>query len=241
MKKILALILLTVFSTSAFAKVYDHVDGNKLRLLEDPAASVDYKIELIQKAKHHINILTFFWDDSSIPDRMAKELSLANARGVEVRILSSFIPTIGTDFFGKGRRYLKPQSNAVFTYQSLTPGRAFSLTHSLHEKIFSIDGEIAIIGGRNISDSSLSGKDMEVELQGPVVNQVQDHFKRMFDFVLMLKIKTHCLRENSEACEAKYNKLKFPADDKKFFPDQMMFADGVPARIISHEAVIHQY
>lgn len=241
MKKLLTLALLTVLSISANAKVYEHVDGNKLTLIEGPAASADYKIELIKKAKHHINILTFFWDDSSIPDRMAKELSLANARGVEVRILSSFIPTIGTDFFGKGRKKLKAQSNAVFTYQSLTPGRAFSLTHSLHEKIFSVDGEIAIIGGRNISDSSLSGKDLEVQMEGPVVNQVQEHFKRMFDFVLMLKIKTHCRRENSEACVQKYNRLKFPADDKKFFPDQPLFEGGVPARIITHEAAIHQY
>lgn len=242
MSKLLILLFLVCVSTSAFAKVYDHVDGNKLTLLEDPALSADHKIELIKKAKHHINILTFFWDDSTIPDRMAKELSLANGRGVEVRVLTTFIPTIGTDFFGKGRKHFKSRSDAVFTYQSLTPGRGFSLTHNLHEKIFLVDGEIAIIGGRNISDSSLSGKDMEVQLEGPVVNQVQDHFKRMFDFVVDLKIKTKCLSaETAERCETGYQKFKFKTADKKYFPEQLAFENGVQARIISHEAVIHQY
>lgn len=239
----MGLILISIcLSSSLAAKVYEHVDGNKLTLLEDPASAVDHKIELIKKSKHHINILTFFWDDSTIPDRMALELSRAHARGVEVRILTSWIPTIGTDIFGKGRKNLKAKSNAIFSYLSLTPGKTLSLTHSLHEKIFSVDGEIAIIGGRNISDSSLSGKDMEVQMEGPVVNQVQDHFKRMFDFVVELKIKGKCVREEtSEACENNFKKLIFSANDKSFFPDQNKFEDGVPARIISHEAVLHQY
>lgn len=236
------ILFLICLSSSLSAKVYDHVDGNKLTLLEDPARAVDHKIELIKKSKHHINILTFFWDDSTIPDRMALELSKAHARGVEVRILTSWIPTVGTDIFGKGRKNLKAKSNAIFSYLSLTPGKAFSLTHSLHEKIFSIDGEIAIIGGRNISDSSLSGKDMEVQMQGPVVNQVQDHFKRMFDFVVDLKIKGKCIREvTSEACGNNFKKLIFSASNKSFFPEQPIFEDGVPARIISHEAILHQY
>ena len=225
----------------AFAKVYDHVDGNRLTLLEDPRVSADYKIELIKKAKHHIHILTFFWDDSSIPQEISKELSLANARGVEVRILSSFVPTFGTDILGKGRKNLKPLSKATFTYQALTPSKLFSLTHNFHEKIFLVDGEIAIIGGRNMSDSSLFGKDMEVKLEGPVVNQVQDHFKLMFDFLIEMKMTSNCLHEEtSKACEEKYRELKFDSGSS-YFPEQSKFEENIPARIITHEAVIHQY
>ena len=56
----------------------------------------------------------------------------------------------------------KISKTATFTYFSLTPGKDFTLTNSFHEKIFLVDGEVAIIGGRNISDSSLNGKDLEV-------------------------------------------------------------------------------
>lgn len=229
-------------ANSALARVYEHTDGNKLTLLEDPAASADYKMELIRNAKHHINILTFFWDNSTIPERMAVELSKANARGVEVRILTTFIPTLGTDITGAGRKELKAGSDATFAYVSLTPGSHFSFTHNLHEKIFLVDGEKAIIGGRNISDSSLSGKDMEVQLEGPVVNQVQDHYKKMFDFVTGLKIKSNCKREETmDECVGAYSKTIFSHNDKKYFPDQKIYEDGVDARIISHEALIHQY
>ncbi|MBC7427198.1 MAG: phosphatidylserine/phosphatidylglycerophosphate/cardiolipin synthase family protein [Bacteriovorax sp.] len=243
MTKILGLLLFTILMmNSAMAKVYDHTEGNKLTLLEDPAASAEYKMELIRNAKHHINILTFFWDNSTIPERMAIELSKANARGVEVRILTTFVPTLSTDVMGVGRKNLKAESDATFAYVSLTPGAKFSLTHNLHEKVFIVDGEKAIIGGRNISDSSLRGKDMEVQMEGPVVNQVQDHYKKMFDFVTGLKIKSSCVREDIiDECIAKFKKTMFSLEDKKYFPDQKIYEDGVDARIISHEALIHQY
>lgn len=243
MRNILGLLLLTlILSSNANALVYEYTHNNHLTLIEDPNASVDLKIELIKKAKHHVHIITFFWDDSAVPKRLADELNKANERGVEVRILTSYFATLGTDPMGAGKRTLNYKSKkATFSYLSLTPGTAFSVNSSLHEKIFIVDGEKAIIGGRNTSNSSLNGKDLEVLMEGDVVNQVQHHFKRMFDFVVGLRINTHCTNENSDsACVTKYKKLEFAPDSQKFFPAQPSFADGVDARILSHEAVIHQ-
>ena len=224
-----AVLFLGLISTLS-AKVYEYTYDNQLTLLEDPSAAVEHKIDLINKARHHVHILTFFWDESGVPKRMAEALNAANARGVEVRILTTFIPTFGTDILGKGRKLLNTKSKtATFSYLSLTPGSKFSLTHNLHEKVFIVDGEKAIIGGRNVSDSSLNGKDMEVEMEGPVVNQVQDHFKVMYDFVLKSKKK-----DQSD------NKTVFEETDENFFPIQPTFTNGVKARILSHEALIHQ-
>ena len=223
------------------AKVYDYTEGNRLSLLEDPALAIDHKIELIKKARHYIHIITFFWDDTTVPKRLAEEINKANARGVEVRILTTYIATAGVDPFAKGKKELKRGSDATFTYLQLTPGIQFSFTHSLHEKIFLVDGEKAIIGGRNISDSSLSGKDMEIEMQGPVVNQVQDHFKRMFDFIVDRKVNTTCVSDESGKCEEDYKKMLFTENDTKYFPTQPVYQDGSPARILSHEAVLHQF
>ncbi|MEA9357484.1 phosphatidylserine/phosphatidylglycerophosphate/cardiolipin synthase family protein [Bacteriovorax sp. PP10] len=245
MRNLLGLLLLSLcLSSSAYSKVYDYTHNNRLSLIEDPRTSVDLKVELIRSAKHHINIVTFFWDDSAVPARLAVELNKAHDRGVEVRILTSYIATLGTDPLGKGKRNLnlKSKNHATYSYLSLTPGTSFSVNNSLHEKIFVIDGEKAIIGGRNASNSSLSGKDLEVLMEGPVVNQVQDHFKRMFDFIIDQRISTHCNQNDSvdSQCVQEYKKLEFSSKDANFFPEQAGFTGGEDARILSHEALIHQ-
>lgn len=229
-------------STALHARVYDYTQNNKMTLLEDPAEAVDYKIELIRKAKHHVHIITFFWDDSSVPERLSKELNIANARGVEVRILTSFVPTLTTDFLGGGKRALNLKSKtATFSYMQLMPGRIFSVTSNLHEKMFIVDGEKAIIGGRNSSASSLNGKDMEVVMEGDIVNQVQDHFKVMQDFLIEEKVKSKCVTAaDLEGCAAPVKAQGFSKNDQNFFPVQPSFSGGIEARILSHEAVIHQ-
>ena len=241
MKKLALLILLMFsFATTAVAEVYDFTSGNRIGLIEDSVEGAELKIELIKKAKHHVHIITFFLDDTTFPMRVAEELQKANARGVEVRILSTLVPTIGMDFLGKGRRKLKASNNAVFTYQLLSPEYFFSVTHNLHEKLFVVDGEKAIIGGRNISDSSYNGKDLEVLMEGPSVNQVQHHFKKMFDFVIEQKKRINCNSEFNEACLKSYDDLNF-ANNDVYFPEQPIYEDGVSARVLTHETIIHQY
>jgi putative cardiolipin synthase len=130
----------------------------------------------------------------------------------------------------------------VFSFLTLNPGTHFSLTHSLHEKIFLVDGEIAILGGRNVSDSSLSGKDLEVQIEGPVVGQVQDHFKRMFDFVTQLKLNSNFKsKKNKLIRNEKLLNAKFSKSNKNYFPDLEIFNENTSARILTHEAVIHHY
>ncbi len=241
-KSFLVMLFISVFWTySSLAKVYDFTQGNQVELIESPADSADIKVELIKKAKHHIHIITFFWDETTLPARLASALNEASARGVEVRILTTAFPTFTTDMLGAGRRKLKPNLKSKFTYLDLSPSRYFGLTHSLHEKIFLVDGEVAIIGGRNISDSSLNGKDLEVKVHGEIVNQIQHHFKVMFDFILELKIKSKCMLAENSFCEEEMNNLKFGADNSNYFPTQPTFSQGVEVRLLSHEAVIHQY
>ena len=89
MKNLFEILLFTVcLSSTAFAKIYEHTYNNQLSLIEDANESVDIKVDLIRKSKHHVHIITYFWDDSEIPKRLATELNLANERGVEVRIVT---------------------------------------------------------------------------------------------------------------------------------------------------------
>ena len=254
MKNLFVILLFIVcLSTTAFAKVNDFTWGNQLSLIEDASESVDIKVDLIRKAKHHIHIITYFWDDSEVPKRLAAELNLANERGVEVRIITSYLPTLGTDFLGKGKASLnhnnptkenyKISKTATFTYFSLTPGKDFTLTNSFHEKIFLVDGEVAIIGGRNISDSSINGKDLEILMRGSVVNQVQEHFRSMYDFMIYLRVIDKCNPGQFlyEDCGEIYNSTRFLQSDNRYFGVQPFYENGAKARILTHDALFYQH
>lgn len=247
------LIFFSWFTKPAMALVYPFTENNHLELLPDPYASKDLKLELVKNAKHHIHIMTYFWDKSSFPTELAHELNRAHERGVEVRIISTFFPSFVTDIFQKAKKNLKLKSknpNTVFSYLPLKLYKGLTFTNNIHEKLFLVDSEVAIIGGRNIADSALRGKDMEVLARGEIVNQAQDHFKIMFDFINELKIKSDCSTTaksekkiaKSELCKKSILKTTFAADDENYFKNyQQINVGSIKARLLTHEAIIKQY
>lgn len=222
----------------ANATIYEFTEGNHIELMKDPAESIADKIALIRAAKHHVHIATYFWDDSNIPQEMAQELLNANARGVEVRILSSYIPSVSTDIFGKGRKALKaPYRKTPFIFLTLKPAMGFTLYHNIHEKIFIVDGQVAVIGGRNVSDSSLAGKDLEILTKGPLVHQLQLHFQKLFTFISDLEIEDACKKK--DFCKRRIKKLQFKEDNKEYYPEIEKIENGIKARLLSHDALMN--
>ncbi len=241
----LFILLSFIMISQAQATIYPFVKGNRLSLLEDSREAADLKIEMVRQAKHHIHIITFFWDDTSFPKKLAEELIEANKRGVEVRILTTYFPSFATDLTGIGRRSLQnieSEKDAIFSFIALKSYDNLVLFNILHEKVFLVDGKQAILGGRNISDSRFAGKDMEILLEGETVNQVQKHFHKTYEFVANLVINHNCKRERAKKCretKAQFESARF-AETKAFFPKQPKFSDGVEARILAHEVLIDQ-
>lgn len=237
-------LICSCLSVSAFAKIYDFTDDNKLTLLQDARDAVKLKLDLVRHAKHHVHIMTYYWDKSGYPAELIQELKNAHERGVDVRIMTTYIPSLSMDFWGKSKKDLlagsaNANSNAVLSFLSLVPGNNESLTNNIHEKIFLVDGEKAILGGRNISDNDFKAKDLEIMLEGPVVNEVQAHFKKMFSFLVDLKIRNNC-EDKRLKCLAKFNRLKFSDVDTNFFPEQPHFTNGARARILTNEVLFDQ-
>jgi putative cardiolipin synthase len=226
------------------AKVYEYTYDNQITLLQDVRESIALKLSMVKNAKHHIHIMTYYLDDNKFPMELMKELNLAHARGVDVRIITTFLPSFTMDFFGKAKKALfkdfNKKSKAVLAYMSMLPGTRLAITNNIHEKIFLVDGETAILGGRNLSDSIYNAKDLEIILKGPVVNQVQKHFERMFTFMAMLKIEDKCLSFD-QRCRDKINRTKFSETDSGFYFEQPRFENGAKARIISNETLISQH
>lgn len=246
--------IMTLVLTAGLAKgaVYDFTEGNKLTLLHDPVKSTELKLELVRNARHSVHIVTYYWDNTGYPIELMKELKKAHARGVDVRLMSSYIPAATMDFFGKARRTLdirdsRKNSEATLAYLRLVPGNNQSWTNNIHEKIFLIDSKVAILGGRNVSDNDQRAKDLEVKIEGPAVNQVQEHFRRLFNFLVDLKILNHCKtntytdRVRYEKCFDRYNDLRFSKNDETFFPEQPVFENGSRARILTNEVLFTQF
>lgn len=242
-------LLITAFSCCFFsagplsATVYDYTYNNNVILLEDARAAVALKMDMVKKARHHIHIMSFYWDNNGFPIELMDELNKAHARGVDVRIMTSYIPTLTMDFFAVSKRALykgtDKKSKTVVAYLKLVPGNKQDFTNNIHEKIFLVDGEKAILGGRNISDNDFRAKDLEVLLVGEVVNQVQKHFEKMFSFLIRLKIKDKCF-DRSKKCAEKFNMAKFSEQDSGFYPEQPSFSGGLKARILTNEILLQQ-
>lgn len=247
LKQILFISLLAglTLSGASSAKVYDYTEDNQLTLLQNARDAVDLKLDLVRKAKSHIHIMTYYWDKKGYPMELITELKKAHDRGVDVRIMTTYIPSLTMDFFGKSKKALyagekNSDSGAALAYLKLVPGNNESLTNNIHEKIFLVDGEVAILGGRNISDNDFRAKDLEIKLEGPVVNEVQEHFQKMFSFLLEFKKKSSCDETKKDGCVAALDKLNFALQDKKFFPDQPHFENGARARILTNETLFQQ-
>lgn len=234
----------------ASAEVYKYTEDNKVTLLQDARASVALKLDLVRNAKHHIHIVTYYWDNHGYPIELMKELNKAHARGVDVRIMTTFIPNVTMDLFGKSKRELTKNKNknrnaenrndAVLAFMKMVPGNNQAITNNIHEKIFLVDGKRAILGGRNISDNDFRAKDLEVLLEGQVVNQVQAHFEKLFSFLVMLKIKEKCSVKNT-VCAEKIAQTEFNAKQSGFYPVQPRFENGSKARILTNEILFQQH
>lgn len=79
-------------------------------------------------------------------------------------------------------------------------------------------------------------------MEGAVVNQVQDHFFKMYDFILDQKIQRSCIKnkEQNSKCVMKHTATSFSLEDEKYFRQQPVFENGSDARILTHEALFNQ-
>ncbi len=157
-------------------------------------------IHLIRAAKESIILQTFIWDDDEVGQLVFMEFLKAARRGVKVRMI--------LDQFGC---YVKPKVLAAMDtshenidiklYRPILRRGAKSpaqdiggiitdvrtLYRRMHNKLLAVDGQIAIIGGRNIQDSyfdhgnKVNFKDLDLLVVGPVIRDVYKSFETYWD------------------------------------------------------------
>src|SRR3989304_5739066 len=167
--------------------------GNKVTLLQDGAATYAAMFAAIRKARDHINLESYIIEDDEIGRQFADLLLEQQGRGVQVNVIYDSVGGLKTP-----KAFYKRLTDAgieVLEFNPVNPLKArkqWLVNNRDHRKLLVIDGRTAFIGGINISSVYSSGsvvrgtgnaagntvawRDTHVQIEGPVVGELQKLF-----------------------------------------------------------------
>jgi cardiolipin synthase len=183
--------------------------GNKVTLLQDGKATYAAMLRAIHGARHSVHVETYIFEADEVGQEFAKALVERRRAGVKVRVMYDSVGSIDTpkEFF----QGLRDAGIDVVEFNPLNAGTVLTeglrLNHRDHRKLTVVDGRVAFLGGINISSvytpsgsgggSSGSGpsagdkkktpyadkpwRDTAVQLEGPVVTDLQRAFVEMWE------------------------------------------------------------
>ena len=164
--------------------------GNKVTLLLDGPTTYKSMYAAIQRAKHHINMETYSIEDDEVGRRFAAVLIEKQKQGVQVNFIYDSVGSGGTP-----EEFFKPLADSGINVLKFNPLNPLALRKKWelgrdHRKLLVVDGEIAFVGGVNISSVYSSGsfkskprtkgtrpwRDTHLRIEGPVVIDFQKLF-----------------------------------------------------------------
>ena len=168
------------------------VSGNRTRILRDGPETFRAMFAAIKAAKDHIHLEYFIFEDVESDGETLGDLLLAKRRaGIPISIIYDSIGAAETPepFFAR----LRDAGVQLLSFNPANPLQArtgYAPNQRDHRKILLVDGELAIIGGINLSSSYQSGpsstrkqtaeedpwRDTDLLIEGPAVAQLQALF-----------------------------------------------------------------
>ena len=132
--------------------------GNKVDLLIDGPSTYSAMTQAIESAKDHINMETYIIEDDEIGQKFAALLIQKQQSGVQVNLIYDSVGSSNTPkvFFQK----LIDAGVNVLEYNPINPldsRKDWDVNQRDHRKLLIVDGEIAFLGGINISSVYSSG------------------------------------------------------------------------------------
>ncbi len=167
--------------------------GDWYQVLNTGEEALEWRLRAIDSATVSIDMETFLWKPDRSGAQVLARLLAAADRGVQVRILLDDSFTMHADLalhamdehpnieFRIYNPYVHRQDDAVLR-QLFNLGDFSRLNHRMHNKALAVDGQAAIIGGRNIGDEyfgydeNFNFRDMELLTFGAGVESVVRHF-----------------------------------------------------------------
>ena len=168
-------------------------DQSAFLLLEEAKEGLDWRLALIDSATSSIDIQLYLWHQGASSSLIFFRALQAAERGVRVRILvDDFLlnsnepalaalcrehPRFDVRIFNPGR-----VRNNSFGALAEWASNFRSLNRRMHNKTFTVDRSLSIVGGRNIGDHyygmdrNYNFIDLDVLASGPVVDDISDGF-----------------------------------------------------------------
>jgi cardiolipin synthase len=132
-------------------KLPEPVGVTQVRLVKSGAEFFGLLEDLIRKATHTIHLQTYIFADDETGNRVATLLEEAAARKVNVYVLAD-----GYASQELPDRFVKRLKHAGIYFRFFDPllkSKYFYFGRRLHHKIFTVDNQVALVGGINISDN----------------------------------------------------------------------------------------
>jgi putative cardiolipin synthase len=175
------------------AQTSQHGDQSGFRLLTRSTNALMSRVALADHAQHSLDLQYYIFDNDATGRLMAQRLLAAADRGVRVRLLVDDINASNAiDLFDTLDKHPDIEVRLFNPFATKSPSLlskatqfvldAHRLNRRMHNKSFIADGNVAIVGGRNIGDAYFDAgentkfRDLDLIAIGPVVNQAARAF-----------------------------------------------------------------
>ena len=173
-----------------------------VRLLADPSEALQSRLHLAALATATLDIQYYLWQGDSSGLALTHEVLQAADRGVRVRILLDDIYHSGRDTAYQTLdahpnvevRLFNPMGNRGAAKQVNYALRKSTFNYRMHNKIFLVDGAVAVLGGRNIGDeyfgrdASFNFQDMDAIALGDVAADAGGAFDLFWNAELAIPV-----------------------------------------------------
>jgi cardiolipin synthase A/B len=148
------------------------VAGNRAALLKDADGIFPRMLEVIASAHESINMEMYIFKGDETGQRFVHALAERARSGVEVRIL---VDGWGSSL-GDSRLELEKAGARVHVYKPLRIYSIDRIGNRTHRRILTVDGKIGFCGGVGLDDRWKEWRETMIEVEGPVVAQLQQVF-----------------------------------------------------------------
>ncbi len=168
-----------------------HPDTSGVIALPDGRDAFAARVRLARAAERSLDVQYYIWQDDMSGTLLFEELHRAAERGVRVRLLLDDNGTTGLDAVLAALaahpniqvRLFNPFMHRQWRLLGYLTDFA-RLNRRMHNKSFTADNQVTIVGGRNVGDEYFGAGqealfiDLDVLAIGPVVNKVSQDFDR---------------------------------------------------------------
>ena len=207
--------------------------GNDITLLCNGRTSFSKRFELARQARESIEVQTLLYHNDETGNELADILIERVQAGVEVRVIID-------DAFAQGRKdnIIRKMVNGGVEVRINNPIFEHPLRANFrsHQKVFIIDGSVAVVGGMNIANEYAYGekvdfgwRDTDVLVKGPVVHFVGKLFEENWE-TLDLERFWATAPNRSKAVQEKVEKMPILPNRAKLIQGPLPVYFAVPPR-----------